>query len=150
MSAELEFAQSAVDMALRAGATQAEATLSVSDRFSTEARDRAVTKLEQSTGRSLHMRVFVEGRKAALTTSDFDREHLSQSIAAAVAQARHVAQDEFALLPELSANGAARRDLALFSPDIAAREAQSKIDEVLLMERRIREIDPRVTNSNGS
>ncbi len=132
-----------------AGASQAEATLSISDRFSTEARDRAVTKLEQSTGRSLHMRVFVDGRKATLATSDFDRGQLRNAIAEAVAQARHVAHDPFALLPEPgSVNG--QPDLDLYSSTVAERDAQDKIDEALELERRVRELDSRIGNSNGS
>lgn len=146
----LEFAQAAVDSALRAGASQAEATLSISDRFSTEARDRAVTKLEQSTGRSLHMRVFVDGRKATLQSSDFDRNNLERTISAAVAQARHVASDPFALLPDISDGKPGDADFDLYSDDVAERDAQQKIDEALELERRIRETDSRITNSNGS
>ena len=151
VSQGLEFAQVAVDAALRAGASQAEATLSVSDRFSTEARDKAITKLEQSTGRTLHVRVFVDGRKATLTTSELTRENVEKSIAAAVAQARHVASDPFALLPELAQpHPMDESDLELFSDDVAEREAQAKIDEALDLERRIRLADSRVTNSNGA
>lgn len=147
----LEYAQFAVDAALRAGATQAEATLSINDRFSTEARDRAVTKLEQSVGRSLHLRVFVEGRKATLATSDFDREHLSEAVATAVSQARHVAFDPYAALPEIHVESAGRyHELDLFAEEVAERDAQTKIDEALDLEARIRAMDPRITNSNGA
>lgn len=146
----LDYARNAVDQALRAGASQAEAMLSISDRFSTEARDRAVTKLEQSTSRSLHMRVFVNGRKASLSTSDFEAERVRDTIAAAVAQARHVAQDPFALLPDISQNGGPKRDLDLYQQDVVRRDAQQKIDEALELERRIRDLDGRVGNSNGS
>ena len=149
VTGSLEYAQDAVNEALRAGATQAEATLSIADRFSTEARDRAVTKLEQSRGRSLHMRVFVDGRKASLMTTDFDRARLGEAIAGAVAQAGHVAQDPFALLPE-RAQQYQGPDLQLFSDDVVARDAQSKIDEALELEHRIRELDARISNSNGS
>jgi PmbA protein len=149
-SQALEYAQFAVDAALRAGATQAEATLSINDRFSTEARDRAITKLEQSTGRSLHVRVFVEGRKAALATSDFERANLQQAVATAVAQARHVAADPYALLPENQTGPREHRDLDLFSEDVTGREAQMKIDEALDLETRIRALDSRIANSNGA
>jgi PmbA protein len=147
----LEYAQFAVETALRAGATQAEATLSINDRFSTEARDRAITKLEQSTGRSLHLRVFVEGRKAALATSDFERANLQSAVATAVAQARHVAADPYAVLPEIEMGQAREdRDLDLFSEDVVRREAQTKIDEALDLEARVRALDARITNSNGA
>ncbi|MGZ3519454.1 MAG: TldD/PmbA family protein [Vulcanimicrobiaceae bacterium] len=145
------FARDAVDIAIAAGATQAEATLSVSDRFSTEARDKTITKLEQSTAKTLHVRIFVEGRKAALGSSDFDREHLRQAIRAAVEQARHVAYDEFAGLPELPEGVSLdRADLELYSEEVAERDAQSKIEEVTRLERLVREADARIENSNGS
>lgn len=145
----LEYAQMAVDAARSAGASQAEATLSIADRFSTEARGGAVTKLEQSTGRSLHVRVFIEGRKATLATSDFDRANLRGVIETAVSQARHVAADPFAHLPE-PADARSEEDLDLYSSDVASREAQIKIDEALELERRVRELDSRIGNSNGS
>jgi PmbA protein len=146
----LDFAKFAVDAALGAGATQAEATVSINDRFSTEARDRSVTKLEQSVGRSLHLRVFVDGRKATLATSDFERAHLSEAVGAAVSQARHVASDPYAALPEAPQGDIVQRDLQLFFDDVALRDAQQKIDEALDLEAQIRALDSRVTNSNGA
>lgn len=147
----LEYAGLAVDAALRAGATQAEGTVSINDRFSTEARDRAVTKLEQSTGRSLHLRVFVDGRKATLATSDFEPAHLDEAVAAVVSQARHVATDPYAALPDITGTPASgSRDLDLFAQDVAERDAQKKIDEALELEAVIRARDSRITNSNGA
>jgi PmbA protein len=149
VSDALDFAASAVDMALKAGATQAEATLSINDRFSCEARDRTVTKLEQSTGRSLHVRVYLDGRKAAMSTSDFSPESIASITAAALAQARHVAHDEYAALPDASPSPPPA-DLDLFAEDVSDRDAQAKIDEALALERLIRACDSRVSNSSGS
>ena len=150
-SQALEHAQFAVDAALRAGATQAEATVSINDRFSAEARDKTITKLEQSTGKSLHLRVFVDGRKATLATSDFERGALESAVAVAVSQARHVASDPYAMLPEAPQHdGAAHGDLDLFSEDVFRREAQTKVDEALDLEARIRAADSRITNTNGA
>lgn len=147
----LDYGKWAVDAALRAGATQAEATISINDRFSTEARDRTITKLEQSTGRTLHLRVFVDGRKATLASSDFQRSNLEGAIQAVVAQARHVAPDPYATLPELDGYSMAQdRDLDLYSEDVVQRDAQTKVDEALELEARVRELDARITNSNGS
>ncbi len=145
----LDYAHFVVDAALRAGATQAEATVSINDRFSTEARGRAITKLEQSTGRLLHARVFVDGRKASLATSDFERGSLEDAVSTVVSQARHVAFDPYAMLPDAArVNG--RCDLNLFAHDVAKRDAQVKIDEALELEERIRAIDSRISNSNGA
>jgi len=147
----LELAQYAVDAAMRAGASQAEATLSIGDRFSCEARGSVVTKLEQSRSRSLHVRVFVDGRKAVLSTTDLEPAGIEAAAAAAVTQARCVAEDPYTGLPDPAGGGpASERELDLFSEDVAGREAQSKIDEALELERGIRERDGRITNSNGS
>lgn len=147
----LDFARDSVDLALGAGASQAEATISVSDRFSTEARERTITKLEQSTGKSLHVRVFVGGKKATLVTSDFDLSTLRDAVAAAVAQARHVADDEFAGLPQFAPRDPMQqRDLELYSDEVAQRDPQIKIDEALELERLIRNADLRINNSNGA
>lgn len=150
-SEALEFAQSAIDRALEAGASQAEAGVSIGRRFSAEARDATITKLEQSTGKTLHVRVFADGRKVTLLTTDFDPARVRDSIDAAVAQAKYVAADPFSALPEAQAQHSMDEpDLELFSDDVAERDAQVKIDEALDLERRIRAQDARVTNSNGA
>jgi PmbA protein len=146
----LEYARFAVDAAIEAGATQAEATVSINDRFSTEARDTATTKLEQSTGRAVHVRVFVDGRKATLATSDFTADALEQAVRTSVAQARHVAFDPFAALPDPAPATREAGDLDLYSADVAARPAQEKIDEALELEARVRALDARIANSNGA
>ncbi|MDP9111065.1 MAG: TldD/PmbA family protein [Candidatus Eremiobacteraeota bacterium] len=141
--------QNTILAALKAGASEAEATLSVSDRFSVEARDRSVTKLEQATSKSLHVRVFAEGRKAALFTSDFDPGALQAALEQVVAQARHVAHDPLAGLCDTGAPLIAE-DLELFGDDVAGRDARSKVDEALEIEALVRANDARITNSNGS
>lgn len=147
----IALAQDAVRAALEAGATQAEAAISVADRFSCEARGATVTKLEQSTGRSMHVRVFVDGRKSTLSTSDFTPGAMREGVRRAVAQARFVAEDDYARLPDTeSADGNAHDDLDLFSQDVADRDAAEKIGETLELERSIREADSRIDNSNGS
>lgn len=109
-----------------------------------------LTKLEQSRARGLHMRVFAGGRKSTLSTTAFELDALREGIASAIAQARHVAEDPLALLPEMPDASWDAADLALYSQEVADRDAQAKIDEALEMERRIREADPRIDNSNGS
>jgi PmbA protein len=55
------------------------------------------------------------------------------------------------MLPDAaSRDGAANGDLDLFSEDVARRDAQTKIDEALDLEARIRAADSRITNTNGA
>jgi PmbA protein len=67
----LELADTAVELALAAGAGDAEATCRIVTRFSAQARDREIEKLERSTSRFLALRVFVDGAKATLSTNEF-------------------------------------------------------------------------------
>lgn len=147
--AALEFAHRAVQAAQAAGASQAEARLSIGERFSAEARDRTITKLEQSASRALHMRVFVDGRKASLVTSDFEEGRLDAMLSTVVAQARCVEPDQYNGLPE-NVNLDGPLDLDLYSEHAAAREASEKIEAALELEELIRRYDARITNSNGS
>jgi PmbA protein len=144
----LDIAKTALDLAREAGAHSAEASVSIARRFHAEARENALSKLEHSIGRSLYMRVFRDGRKAALSTSDLSRDGIASAVRRAVAQAELVAVDALAGLPDhLGRNDA---DLELFDDAIAQRDGADKADDAMHLERLIREIDERVVNSSGS
>jgi PmbA protein len=147
-SAAVELAREAVVLASAAGAQSSEASVSIVRRFHAEARDNVIARLERATGKSLFLRVFREGRKATLSTSDFSTDGLHAAVARAVRHAELVAPDRYAGLPdEVGANGVA---LKLSDPKIAQREAAEKLDEALQLESLIRKADTRVTNSSGS
>ncbi len=144
----LVLARAAVASAQRAGARDAEATLHVTRRFHAEARDRTISKLEQSTGRSLHLRIFDDGRRVAVTTSDLTAEGIDRVAREAVAQAAFIAQDRYAALPD--ACGRFAGELDLYDRALAERNDAEKVDDVLALERLIRAADPRIVNSSGS
>jgi PmbA protein len=145
----IELAAQVVADAIRLGAEQAEVSISIGRRFHVEARDRTISKLEGSTGKGLHARLYVGGgRKAALSTSDFSTGHLRESLSRVIAQASYVAPDPFAALPEQFAETGV--DLGLYDEALASRDDAAKVDDALAMERVIRESDARVTNSSGS
>jgi PmbA protein len=147
-SAAVEVARETVAFADRHGAEAAEALVSVARRFQVEARENAIARLEESTDQSLHLRVFREGRRATLTTSDLSAEGVRSAVRRTLAQAAFVAADPFAGLPSESA--ADGPDLDLFDARIEARDAADKIADALALERLIREADPRIVNSSGS
>lgn len=147
-AAALDLAKMALDLARDAGAQSAEASVSIARKFHAEARENELSKLEGSIGRSLFMRVFREGRKATLSTSDLSRDGIAAAVRRAVAQAEHVAVDELAGLPEqIGTDGA---DLELFDNAIAQRDGAEKADDAMHLERLIRAADQRVVNSSGS
>lgn len=143
----LALARRAVALAGTAGADAGEATVSSERRFHVEAREATTTKLEGATATSLHLRVFKEGRKSSLTTTDLTPDGMRAAISRAVDAARHVAPDPFAGLPDASA---ASVDLHLFDPQVDRRDAADKIEEALDLERLVRASDPRIVNSSGS
>ena len=144
----LQVARDAVTLALEAGASAAEATVGIGRRLSVEAREAVITKLEQSTGKSLGVRVFVDGRKATFATADFERDGLRGGLARAVAQAAHVAADPFATLPDEHAQTVP--DLELYDPAIVERGDDVGAEDALEMERALRKADARIVNSSGS
>ena len=153
MATELDLARHVVALATAAGATQAEATYTVSDRFSTEARDTEVVKLEQSVGRSIALRVFVAGGKASLGTSDLSADGLARFVRETVDAARFVAPDEHAGLPDRDATPLVADDddsLAMYADDVRARDPEKKIADALALERFARAADPRIINSSGA
>ena len=145
----LELARAAVDTALDAGADAAEATVTHAKRFHVEARAKTISKLEQSTAKSLQVRIFRDGgRRVTVSTSDLTNEGIARALRAAVDQANVVAPDSFAALPDTC--GRYDGDLQLFDAAVAERDDASKVDDALAMEQMIRDADARVVNSSGS
>jgi PmbA protein len=147
-SVAIELASEALALASAAGAQGAEASVSIARRFHAEARDSVVSRLEGSTGKSLFLQVFHDGRKATLSTSDLSHAGLRDAVRRAVAHAALVAPDEYAGLPDHF--GGDEAQLRLTDPRVASRDDAEKVDEALELERLIRTADPRVTNSSGS
>jgi len=151
LEADLDLARRIVALAIEAGATQAEATYTVADRFSAEARGEEVAKLEQSVARGVTLRVFVDGAKAALATTDLSGAGLQSFVREAVAAARFVAPDPHAGLPEPGPEPLpSEATLQTYAEDVRARPPEAKIEDGLALERLVRAADPRIVNSSGS
>ena len=155
LDAAAEIAELGVRAALEAGAKEVDATCTIARRFSTRARDREIDKLEQSTARSLSLRVFAGEaralRRATLSTSDLRPESIARFARRSVEAAQHVAPDPYAGLPD--ATSAAPEDVAgleIDMADVIERQDDEKLDDALTLEREVRAFDPRIDNSNGS
>lgn len=150
MPDELDLAQDVVRRARLAGADHAEATYVTADRFSAEARDAQITKLQQSVGRSLSVRIFAGGGKSSLSTTDLSAAGVDALLREAVAAASFVAEDPFAGLPERTGTPVANEGLEIFSADVRAYDPERKLEDARTLEREIRAFDERITNSAGS
>ncbi len=147
----LALADETIALMRAAGASDAEATVSVVDRFSCEARGGELTKLQRSRGRTLSVRAFVGTRRAAFSTTDASRDGVAELARRVVAAAAFVGEDPHAGLPDAFADdGVCDHDLFTVAPDVAERDDEEKIAEALGMERTIREADDRITNSQAS
>lgn len=144
----LEVAINAVEIARKSGADEAEGTVSHTRRFHVEARELQLTKLEQSQGRTLSMRLIAGGRRVSFGTSDVSRETVERMVANALEQAKEVTPDALAGLPHEC--GALATDLKLYDPELASRDDALKVDDALALERLVRLADPRIVNSSGS
>jgi PmbA protein len=147
----LALADTAIALISAAGATDADAIVEIGDRFACEARDREVTKLERSRGRSVRLRAFVGTRHATLATTDLSRDGIAALAQRVVAAAAFVSEDPHAGLADpVASDGVCDHDLGTVDLDVAAREDEEKIDEALAMEQAVRDADVRIANSDGS
>ncbi|HEY0395733.1 MAG TPA: TldD/PmbA family protein [Candidatus Elarobacter sp.] len=147
----LALAETALALVVEAGATDADATVTIADRFACEARDDEITKLERSRGRGLHVRAFVGTRRSSLATSDLSRDGIAALAKRVVAAAAFVGEDPHAGLPDaVASDGVCDHDLFTVAADVAERADEEKIDEALAMEGAVRAADARIANSDGS
>ena len=97
---ELDFVRKALDMATRAGAQHARATLSLSEEDLVATLDGEVDRVTHCADRSLSLALFVDGRYGSYSTNKLDAASLEGFIARAVAATRMVAPDPFRVLPD--------------------------------------------------
>src|SRR5207247_8284122 len=116
-----------VEMAMKAGASEAEVVLSQGDDFSVTVRLGEVETLEQASPRTLGLRVFTDHKLAYSTTSDFDHRSLQRFVAETVAMSRLLSPDpantlpqEVPVLPDL--------DLELLDPGVSRLTTDRKIE----------------------
>ncbi|MBR6875597.1 MAG: TldD/PmbA family protein [Bacteroidales bacterium] len=97
---ELDFVREALDMAVRAGAQHARATLSLSEEDLVATLDGEVDRVTHCADRSLSLALFVDGRFGSYSTNKLDAASLEGFIARAVAATRMVAPDPLRVLPD--------------------------------------------------
>ncbi len=152
LSDPLALSAETVERAIAAGAAEAEATLTIVERFNVSARGSITETLEQSTGRSMMLRVIAPGgKKATLVSSDLSAESLAELVRAAVDAAHFVGADPFVGLPEVMAPPTTDATIAgMYDPEVRERPSEEKIDDALALEAIARAVDARIVNSGGS
>src|ERR1700691_4860882 len=89
-----------VALAVKAGASDAEAPAREGDEFSVNVRMGEVETLKESGSRGLGLRVFLGRRSGSASTSDLTADGIRQLVAGALALAKVTEEDPFAWLPE--------------------------------------------------
>ena len=136
-------------MAIKAGASDAEAVVREGDEFSVTVRMGQVETLKESGSRGLGLRVFLGKRSASTSTSDFTPEGIRQLVDGAVALARITEEDPCNGLPEAGEYGSVPGDLHLYFDDVYSLPGEERIEWARRAEAAALAADPRISNSNG-
>jgi PmbA protein len=138
-----------VAMAMKAGASDAEAVAREGDEFSVNVRMGQVETLKESGSRALGLRVFLGKRTASASTSDLTADGIRQLLDGAMALAKVTEEDPFTGMPETSEFGTVERDLHLYYDDVYSLPGPERIEWARRAEAAALAADPRITNSDG-
>jgi PmbA protein len=141
-----------VALAMKAGASDAEAVVREGDEFSVNVRMGEVETLKESGSRGLGLRVFLGARSASTSTSDFTPEGIRQLVDGAVALAKVTEEDPFTGLPDAAEFGSCLSEtgnLHLYFDDVYSLSGPERIDWARRCEAAALAADPRITNSDG-
>ena len=138
-----------VAQAVKAGASDAEATAREGDEFSVNVRMGEVETLQESGSRGLGLRVFLGRRSGSASTSDLTADGIRQLVDGALALAKVTEEDPFAGLPEAGEFGKAEGDLHLYFDDVYSLDGAERIEWARRAEAAAMAADKRITNSDG-
>jgi len=138
-----------VALAVKAGASDAEAVVSEGDEFSVNVRMGQVETLKDSGSRGLGLRVFLGTRSASTSTSDLTPEGIRQLVDGALALVKVTEEDPFTGLAETGEFGSLAGDLHLYDEDVYSLAGAERIEWARRAEAAAMAADPRITNSDG-
>jgi PmbA protein len=138
-----------VALAMKAGATDAEAVAREGDEFSVTVRMGQVETLKDSGSRGLGLRVFLGTRSASSSTSDLTPDGIRQLVDGAMELAKVTEEDIFSSLPDTGEFGSITGDLHLYDEDVYSLSGPERIEWARRAEAAALAADPRITNSDG-
>jgi PmbA protein len=163
-----------VALAMKVGASDAEAVAREGDEFSVNVRMGEVETLKESGSRALGVRVFVGKRSASTSTSDLTPNGIRKLVDGAMALARITEEDPYAGLPDAEEYGAAASSpssmasrvpkcegpgapgaaptadyLHLYFDDVYSLPPAERVEWARRCEAAALNADPRITNSDG-
>jgi PmbA protein len=138
-----------VALAMKAGASDAEAVAREGDEFSVNVRMGEVETLKESGSRGLGLRVLVGKRSASASTSDLTPDGIRQLVDGAMALVKVTEEDPFTGLPETGEFGSLEGDLNLYFEDVYSLAGPERIEWARRAEAAALAADPRISNSDG-
>jgi len=138
-----------VALAMKAGASDAEAVAREGDEFSVNVRMGEVETLKESGSRGLGLRVFLGTRSASASTSDLTPEGIRLLVEGALALAKVTEEDPASGLPETDEFGLLPDELHLYYEDVYSLPGAERIEWARRVEAAALTADPRITNSDG-
>jgi PmbA protein len=148
----LDAARRAVKLAVAKGAGACAAGAWRARNVELQWRDGKVEKASEATTRALGLELYVDGRYAAVSTSDLRPDALARFVEDSVALARAITPDPFRRLPEPELYaGRADVDLELADPDYGAVTPEARRALAQAIEAGARSVDPqgRILSATG-
>lgn len=135
-------------LALKKGATQAEASMSKVEGISVSSRLREVENIEFTNDGGLGISVYVGKHKGSASTADLSMEALALAVEKAVDIARYTSEDPCTGLADAELMATEFPDLELYYP--VTLDPQAAIKTAVAAESAALDFDPRITNSDGA
>lgn len=135
-------------LALKKGATQAEASMSKVEGISVSSRLREVENIEFTNDGGLGISVYVGKHKGSASTADLSMEALALAVEKAVDIARYTSEDPCTGLADAELIATEFPDLELYHP--VPLDTQAAIKTAIAAESAALDFDPRITNSDGA
>ena len=145
-----DLAANTVETALSLGAGEAEVSLLRDTEFAVSVRNGEIENLVESGSRRIGIDLFVDGRKAVVTSTDISEDSIRQLITEGIELAGVMDRDEFAGLPDKEELGVAEGDLGSFDEDTAAVTASEKIKTAMSLEHATTSLDARMISDGAS
>lgn len=139
----------ALDMAMDAGCSASRAGAEISVQSSFSVRNNVLDRLQSSTGSTLFLQLFIEGRYGYYSTNRTEIDELREFIGKASEATRLIAPDKDRVLPprELLFKGEAK-ELGQYDPDFNSITPEEKRDIAFSCSEEIFGKDPRIISAN--
>jgi PmbA protein len=142
-------AQSLVAYGSKQGASEVEVSIQEGLESRISVLDQNIDRLTESVFKGLILRVFVDGKAASASSSEFTPAALERLVDNAVARARLAGQDPFGGLPDAESVQVKTEDLRIFDPAVAGVPVEKRIAIAREMEA-VGLKDSRIRKSTGS